>query len=400
MENKKSVLIFVLFGFITMLIGFNWFMWAPLLKPVIEQTMDVKPVFSELLLSAVPFSLVIFSYFAGSFGDSSPKRSTTVASILLGVFTVLRSIFSYNFTLMLVAHFGFALSATFAFTSWSPLSYRLFSKDKASKTTAYFTAFLTLGQILAFFISYPLVEKIGFYKFLFVTSIVSFLIATLYIVVIRNWDDRLINGKLNKKLPLSEGFKLVFSNKSLIVLSFISLFDIGVFKWLAGWYPKLNVAFKALDPTKASFINAFILIGCLIGAMTIPDFSHRVKRVKIFFIVLPTVVISMLILSVYINGFSTLLLISTILGIALFPIYPLGLHLPSAFSKVGAENAGIGSGIILIFANIGGTIFPLIGSLAHSYLSSVISFGVIPMSIIILLGFIFEDPDTYQLARD
>lgn len=399
MESKKNLAIFILFGLITMLVGFNWFMWAPLLKPVIEQAMNVKPVFSELLLSSVPFLLVLFSYFAGGFSDLSPKKSTTVASVLLGGFTVLRAILSFNYTLMLFAHFGFALSATFAFTSWSPLSYRLFSKDKASKITAYFTAFLTLGQILAFFISYPLVSKIGYSNFLFITSFVSLIISLVYIFTVRNWNDTLVDFQAKKRLPISEGFKLVFSNKSLIVLSLISLLDIGVFKWLAGWYPKLNVAFKGLDPTKASFINAFILIGCLIGATTIPDLSHRIKRVKIFFIILPLVVVLMLFLSIFVSHFSFLLFVSLILGIALFPIYPLGVHLPSAFSNVGVENAGIGSGIILIFANIGGTIFPLIGTLASGYTTSIVLFGVIPMLLIAFLGIIFNDPDTYYLNR-
>jgi cyanate permease len=180
------------------------------------------------------------------------------------------------------------------------------------------------------------------------------------------------------------------------VLSLISLLDIGVFKWLAGWYPKLNDTFKGIGPTKAPFINAFIMIGCLIGAMTIPDLSHRIKKVKPFFIILPLIVILMLFTSIFVNEYALLLLVSMILGIALFPIYPLGLHLPSAFSSVGMKNAGIGSAIILIFANIGGTVFPIIGSLTKGYTSSVITFGIIPMAIIVLLGFVFKDPDTYR----
>jgi len=396
MENKRSYVIFGLFGLITLLIGFNWFMWSPILKRVIEEQMGVAPVFSEMLLSSVPFMLVLFSYFAGAYADLSPKKSTTAAALFLGIFTVLRAVFSFNFTYMFLANLGFALSATFAFTSWSPLTYRLFSKDKATRITAYFTAFLTLGQILAFFISYPLVSSTGLSSALFITGIVSSIVAIVYILVIRNWDDSLPDRVVSRRLPITEGFKLVFTNKSLIVLSLIALFDIGVFKWLAGWYPKLNITFKGLDPAKASFINAFIMIGCLIGAMSIPDLSHRTKKVKLFFIILPIVVILMLLLSISIKEYSFLLLISMVLGIALFPIYPLGVHLPSAFSSVGIRNAGIGSAIILIFANIGGTIFPIIGSLTKGYTSSIIVFGIIPMAIIALLGLVFEDPDTYR----
>lgn len=396
MKSKNPNLIFVLFGLVTLLIGFNWFMWGPLLKPIVEESMHVKPVFAELLISSVPFLLVLFSYFAGGFADLSPKRSTTVAAILLGVFTVLRFVFSFNFFLLLLMHFFFALSATFAFTSWSPLTYRLFEKDKASKITAYFTAFLVSGQIIAFFVSYPLVKAFGLSKVLLVSSLISFLISFAYVLYVRDWNDVLEGVKENKRLPISEGFRLVFSNTSLLVLALISFLDIGVFKWLAGWYPKLNVAFKGLDPTKAGFINAFILAGCLIGAMTIPDLSHRIKKVRLFFIILPVIVILMFFLSLKVSGFSILALISLILGIALFPIYPLGIHLPSAFSTVGIKNAGIGSAIILIFANLGGTIFPLLGTLTKGFENSVLAFGIVPMFIILLLGIVFKDPDTYS----
>jgi len=52
----------------------------------------------------------------------------------------------------------------------------------------------------------------------------------------------------------------------------------------------------------------------------------------------------MLLTSFGINTFLGLSIISLIMGIALYPIYPLGLHLPSEFSDIGAEYAGVGSG--------------------------------------------------------
>ncbi len=393
--GKKNVLIFVLFGIITLLIGFNWFMWGPILKEFVEEGMGVKPVIAEFLITSVPLLLVLFSYFTGSFADVSPKKSTITASILLGVFVFLRGVFASSVLLMFLFHFLFALSATFAFASWSPLSYRLFSQDKASKVTAYFTAFLVLGQILAFFISYPLAKGLGLKLYLILCGIVSVVFSLIYIVSVLNWDDTILNVEVNKKLPIIEGFRLVFSNKSLIILSLISFFDIGVFKYLAGWYPKLNVIFKGLEPSKAGFINAFILIGCLIGAMTIPSLSHKLKKVSIFFIILPLVVVVSLLLSLYLNSLGYLLFVSLILGIALFPIYPLGLHLPSAFRNLGVKYAGVGSGIILIFANLGGGIFPLLGVLTKTFTSSLVVFGIIPMVIISILGFFFKDPDTY-----
>jgi Na+/melibiose symporter-like transporter len=315
---------------------------------------------------------------------------------LLGVFTILRGIFSFNFLSLLVMNYLFALSASFAFTSWSPVAYRLFEKDKAAKITAYFTAFLVSGQILAFFISFSLASRMGLKNFLILSGVISLVVAVFYLFIIRGWDDTLKSSEQHQRLPIFEGFKLVFSNRSLVVLCLIAFLDIGVFKWLAGWYPKLTLTFKGMSPAQAGYINAFILIGCLIGAMTIPDFSHRIKKVKLFFIVLPIVVALMLLISFGTNAFLGLSFISIIMGIALYPIYPLGLHLPSAFSEIGVEYAGVGSGIILIFSNLGGTIFPLLGSITSGYNASITVFGIVPILLITLLGFIFKDPDTYS----
>ena len=396
MENKKAFLIFLLFGLVTFLIGFNWFIWGPILVPIVEPDFHVKPVSAELLITAVPLLLVVFSYFTGTLADRSPKRSTAIAAILLGIFTLLRGIFSFNFLSLLIMNYLFALSASFAFTSWSPVTYRLFEKDKAAKITAYFTAFLVSGQILAFFVSFPLASRMGLKNFLILSGVISLVVAVFYLFIIRGWDDALKSSEQHQRLPIFEGFKLVFSNRSLVVLCLIAFLDIGVFKWLAGWYPKLTLTFKGMSPAQAGYINAFILIGCLIGAMTIPDFSHRIKKVKLFFIVLPIVVALMLLVSFGTSTFFGLSFISIIMGIALYPIYPLGLHLPSAFSEIGVEYAGVGSGIILIFSNLGGTIFPLLGSITSGYNASITAFGIVPILLITLLGFIFKDPDTYS----
>jgi len=396
MQNKKAISIFFLFGLVTFLIGFNWFLWGPILVPIVEPNFGVSSVAAELLITAVPLLLVVFSYFTGALADRSPKKSTTIASILLGIFALLRGIFSFSFISLLIMNYLFALSASFAFTSWSPVTYRLFEKYKAAKITAYFTAFLVSGQILAFFISFPLASRMGLKNFLTFSGVISLIVSILYLFVIRGWNDALKSTEQHQRLSIFEGFRLVFSNRSLVVLCLIAFLDIGVFKWLAGWYPKLTLTFKGMSPSQSGYINAFILVGCLIGAMTIPDFSHRIKKVKLFFIVLPIVVALMLLTSFGINTFLGLSIISLIMGIALYPIYPLGLHLPSEFSDIGAEYAGVGSGIILIFSNLGGTIFPLLGSMSSGYAASITIFSILPMLLITLLGFIFKDPDTYS----
>jgi len=127
----------------------------------------------------------------------------------------------------------------------------------------------------------------------------------------------------------------------------------------------------------------------------VPTLSHKLKKVKIFFIILPLFSALMFFLVPYINNYYLLLFDSLILGITLFPVYPIGVHLPSAYSKIGIEYAGIGSGIILIFANLGGFLFPQLGVLTPGLWSSLFFFGILPMTLISITAFFFKDPDSY-----
>jgi MFS family permease len=396
MEKEKfGNRVFLLFGLLTSFIGFNWFMWGPILSSVIEPKYKVSGFIVALFISSVPLMLVVLSYFAGSLADTNPKRTTTIAALFLAVTTILRPFAIGNFYLLLALQIAFSVSAVFCFTSWSPLTYRLFEKDMAANKIAIYTAFLTGGQILAFLITYHIYLKIGLFWMLLVYGLVSFIVGITYMLTV-NKGSLPVEVQVLKRPSFSEGLNIAFKEKAMFPLSFIAFLDIGVFCWLAGWYPKMLTAFKGITPDKAGIVNSLILLGCLIGAMTVPNWSHSIKKVKIFLSVLPILCIAMFILVPYIGNYILLLVDGLVLGFALFPMYPLGVHLPSAYSKIGIAYAGVGSGIILISANLGGFLFPEIGSAVHTLWGSILIFGVLPMFLMFLIAFAFRDPDTYR----
>jgi MFS family permease len=385
---------YFLFALITSLIGLNWFMWGPLLSSVIEPRYKISGFAMALFISSVPLALVFLSYFTGSFADKDPKRTTIIAAIILGVTTLIRPFMIASFPALLIMQLIFTISAAFCFTSWSPFTYRLFEQKEASSKIATFTAFLTGGQILAFLITYPLADKIGLFSLLLIYGIISAIVAVFYILSVSKLEfPYKITG--SKKPTFSEGAKIILSEPSMKSLSLISLLDIGVFAWLAGWYPKMLTSFKGASPSEAATVNSMILLGCLIGAMTVPNLSHRLKKVKVFFLLLPIICIAMFSLVPVLHSFGALLIDGAILGFALFPMYPLGVHLPSAYSKIGIKYAGVGSGIILIAANIGGFMLPELGAAVSQIIPSITIFGIIPMALMFITGLFFKDPDTY-----
>lgn len=393
MKNKIQIT-YLLFSLITALIGFNWFMWGPLLSSILEPQYHVSGFELALFISSVPLALVILSYFTGSLADKNPKRTTITAAIILGVTTMIRPFMAYNFITLLITQLIFTISAAFCFTSWSPLTYRLFEPKQAASKIATFTAFLIGGQILAFLITYPIVTKINLFGSLLIYGFVSLIAAIIYILIISRLDfpHKL---EINKRPALSEGIKIILREPSMKWLGIISLLDIGVFAWLAGWYPKMITTFKDFSPARAGVVNSMILVGCLIGAMIIPNLSHRIKKVKIFFLFLPIICILMFLLVPGLNSFIALIIDAVILGFALFPMYPLGVHLPSAYSKIGIQYAGVGSGVILITANIGGFLLPELGATVQNMTASILIFGILPMALMFFAAFFFKDPDTY-----
>ncbi len=392
--KSKAKSSYFLFALVTSIIGFNWFMWGPLLSSVIEPKYKISGFALALFISSVPLALVFLSYFTGSFADKNPKKTTITAAAILGVTTLIRPFTIGSFPALLLVQLIFTLSAAFCFTSWSPLTYRLFEPKEASSKIAIFTVFLTGGQILTFLVTYPIVSKIGLFSLLLIYGIVSATVSVLYIMLVSNLEFPYT--VVSKEKPtFSEDAKIIFSEPAIKSLSFISLLDIGVFAWLAGWYPRMLMSFKGVSPSKAAIVNSMILFGCLLGAMTVPNLSHKLKKVRFFFLLLPLICVTMFLLVLVLKSFSALLIDGFILGFALFPMYPLGVHLPSAYSKIGIKYAGVGSGMILIAANIGGFLLPELGAAVTKMTTSIIVFGIIPMALMFIGALFFKDPDTY-----
>jgi MFS family permease len=397
-RNGFSKLAYAGFAFITALIGFNWFMWGPLLSSVIEPKYKVSGFLIALFISSIPIMLVLLSYFVGSMADKDPKKTTIITSIILLLTVLARPFTLFNFYVLLTDQIIFAVSAAFCFPSWASLTYRLFEKEKAASLIAGFTAALTAGQILAFLITYPLVRSMGLYKVMWIYGIITSLAALFYIFVIKSGEFP-YKLKTVKRPSLIEGAKIVLSEKSMIPLMVISILDIGVFAWLAGWFPNILVKYKGITPTQAGVVNSFILIGCLIGAETVPNIAHHIKKVKIFLMILPVICIAMLAVIPVISGFWLFLIDGLILGFALFPMYPLGVHLPSVYSKIGVAFAGVGSGIMLIAGNLGGFLLPELGAAVLQINRAILIFGVLPMVLMFFASLFFKDPDTYVVKK-
>jgi predicted MFS family arabinose efflux permease len=398
MDKKRfSILSYTGFALITALIGFNWFMWGPLLKSIVEPKYHVSGFLLALFISSVPIMLVFLSYSVGDMADRDPKKTTIIASSILLFSVLLRPLTTFNFYVLLTDQIVLSISAAFCFPSWAPLTYRLFKKEKAASLIAGFTAALTGGQIVAFLITYPIVRKIGLTNTMWVYGITTAIISVFFIVIIKSGDFP-YSVATSKRPSLSEGIKIVLSEKSMIPLMVISFLDIGVFAWLAGWYTSILVSHKGISPTQAGIVNSFILIGCLIGAETVPNISHHIKKVKIFLLLLPIICISMLSIVPMLHSFLAFLIDGLVLGFALFPMYPLGVHLPSAYSKIGIAFAGVGSGVMLIAGNLGGFILPELGATVQEIHSAIILFGIIPMVLMFISALFFKDPDTYQTA--
>ncbi len=397
--KKSSNFIFFTYALVTATVGFDWFMWGPIIHSEAFSAYKASPFFLTVFLSAIPLMLVLFSYFAGNLADRDPKRSTTIAAVILGTTSLLKPLVSFNFYSLLILHLVFALSAVFCFTSWSPITYRLFEKERAAHKVANFTAALVIGEFLGYIITYPITSKMGLVTTLTIYGTISAAISFLYIISIARYEFP-YSVQPKPRPGIISGFKLILREKAIISLFIIAFLDIGVFVWISSWYPKLFTQFKGLSAEQASLVPSLKLVGCLIGALTIPSITHKIHKVRPFFIFLPLLSALMFFLVPFINSNLLLLADSLILGFTMFPVYPIGVHLPSAYSRIGVEYAGIGSGIILIFANLGGFLLPQLGSFAaNSLWQALIVFGVIPMLLISIVAIFFRDPDSYIRAR-
>jgi predicted MFS family arabinose efflux permease len=379
--------LFVLVALISQLL---WLTFAPLSSEM--TALYGVTAFDVSLLSLVwPLIFVALAIPAGIFIDKHGfKKSVWVGSLFMAGFSVLRALspyLDYNFTVLLLAQTGAAVSQPFIFGSITKLSVSWFPEKERGLATGLGTIGLFLGMMLALAVTPFLFQSHGFTAVLLAYGAVSCAGALLFVVFGREGAP-VADEKAAATFALADIWTLS-KCKSFLILEFGFFAVVGGFTALMTWLEEILNALHGLTIEEAGLIGGVMIVGGVVGSVVIPAISDRTNRIKPFVLLNLAVGTGILLLLDVFDGFVALSLAFFTAGFFLMSALPLVLELSSRICDSGTE--GRASSLLWFFSQVGSVVLiamvePL-ASWAGSYFHAVAAIALLwVVSLLLFVG--------------
>ncbi len=368
----------------------SWLTFAPISSDIAE--LFGVSVFDVSLLSMVwPLVFVLIAIPVGIFIDKKGfKISVGIGSLCLAVFSIIRIFsitFEYNFTLLLIAQTGAAISQPFIFGSITKLSKSWFPEKEQGLATGLGTIGLFLGMMIALALTPSIYLSYGLTRLLMIYAFVSCAAAFFFIVLAKE-GTRASLEKINEAFTLYDLWTLS-KHKSFLILEFAFFVVVGGFTALMTWLEQLLNVLHGIGIDEAGLLGGIMIIGGIIGSILIPAISDKIKKLKIFLLVNLTIGVVTLYLIGIVGNFELLAVIFFISGFFLISALPIVLELSNQYSSVGME--GQASSLLWFFSQVGSVVLILLveplSLVGGSYYYSILFIVVLwTISLLSLLG--------------
>jgi MFS family permease len=206
-------------------------------------------------------------------------------AILLGVFGLLRGLFTASFALTLVFTIGLALAQPFLLNAFTKLAALWFPfKQRATIVGICFLATF-LGIAIGEALTPWLVIQFGFESMQLIYGIVAALSAVAFLLFARDHPPTPASPPdLEERALVLDGLKQILRLRDFYYLAFALFVGNGIFNGLSTWVESL-VRPKGLSITEAGDLGGLMLVGGIVGAVVMPALSDRLHKRKMFLVV-------------------------------------------------------------------------------------------------------------------
>lgn len=332
-----------------------WLTFAPISSGM--QGLFGVSAFDINLLSLVwPLIFVISAIPVGIFIDKKGfKTSVGIGAVFLAVFSVMRIFYTfsdYNFMLLLIAQSGAAVSQPFIFGSITKLAVSWFPEDEQGIATGLGTIGLFIGMMLALVLTPPLFQSYGIDGMLIIYAVVSCTGALLFIALARE-GKAAYTEEAASTFTLGELWNLS-RLKDFAILEYGFFAGVGGFTAIMTALEDMLNSLHGINMDRAGIAGGLLIIGGIIGSITIPAISDRVRKIKPFVLADLLIGAVMLYLLGIVDGFLSIAIICFIIGFFLMSALPLVLEISSRIAGKGME--GRASSMLWFFSQLGSMI--------------------------------------------
>jgi MFS family permease len=262
-----------------------WICFAPITGPAAQfygvSDLQIGLLAMSFMIVYVPLSIPV-SWIVDTMGY---RKSVSIGAGIMAVFALLRGVFAANYTMVVIATLGLAVSQPFMMNSISTVAAKWFPiKERATASGLVIVASflgIAIGQVLS-----PLLFiKYGIATMLLIYGAVAAATALIFVIFTREAPPTppCPLGQETRALML-DGLKRMLKMKDIWILMILFLVGMGVFNGISTWIESI-VRPRGFTISQAGNLGGALLIGGIVGAIIIPVLSDRLRKRKIFLLV-------------------------------------------------------------------------------------------------------------------
>ena len=299
------------------------------------------------LFVSIPASWVIDTY--------GFRVAVGIGVALTGVFGLMRGLAAANYTLVLLAQIGIAIGQPFILNAITKVAARWFPLQERATASGFGSLALYLGILVGLLLTPFLIQWVGIASMLLAYGVGAVVAGAIFLAAAREAPPSPPGPAGQEERALMfDGLQQALRNRNFLLLMLIFFIGLGVFNSVTTWIEDI-VRPRGFNITQAGLAGGLMIVGGIVGALTLPTLSDRYRR-RVPFILIALLGATLGLVGVTFAPGNTLLMISAfILGFSLLSAGPIGFQYGAEIARPTPE--GTSNGLLLLMGQISGIAF-------------------------------------------
>ena len=268
------------FMFINLTIQMLWIAYAPITGTAAKfygvGDLQIGALAMSFMLAFIPLSLPV-SWVIDTYGF---RKAVSVGAVLMGVFGLLRGFAGADYTLVLCATIGVAAAQPFLLNAWTKVPARWFAIEERATAVGLVTLANLVGTAIGMALTPVLIESISIPNVQLIYGGIAAFSALAFVLLAREAPPTPPGPEgCEVRALMLDGLKHAFTVKSFWLYLFVSFVGLGIFNGVTTWVENI-IRPRGFTPTDAGTLGALMLVGGVLGAVTLSPFSDKQRRRK------------------------------------------------------------------------------------------------------------------------
>jgi len=341
--------VLAVFMYIAALTQLYWLNFSAI-DTYVEDNLHISAFSTSLLTLVFPLTYVLLSLPSGMIIDRKGfKYSIVIGAIFTGVFSIVRIVNPYSYTLLLISQIGISVGQPFIVNGITKLVAVWFPQKEDATAVGLGSLALFIGMVISLGATPVLVDSLGLRPMLLIYGIMGIAGILLVFLLVRAKPPTPARESKEEKISIREGLRRILRIRDFVILGFVALIGIGVFNGLATWLEKILNELHHISMVDAGSISSVLVFSGMLGCVVIPMVSDRIKKRKPFLVLASLVGAIGVVVLMFGSGYAVNLGNGIVLGFFLLSALPIMLTM--SIEITGEKYAGISVAYLQLLGN-------------------------------------------------